>query len=1076
MIIDNENETMMGRLQKTMPVAKKIDIAVGYFFISGFAQIMDSLKWIENSNDPNHMIRILTSPITDRITAEAQFAAHEALHDIERNIGRKNSPVDMLKNTTNNIKHELEHMPQAERQKEAVRRLIDLISRKKLEVRVYTREQLHAKLYLLELDGPVGEESIIGSSNFSISGLRTHAELNLSTNDNLHHREFLRWYNDHWEDPSCKPFTREVAEILENSWAGKEYSPRMVAGKASIHENPEALDDTGKSQIELYEFQRGAVNEAIKKIDDYGGVIIADVVGMGKSYMGAAVLKHLVDDEILEPLVICPARLKDMWHEILSKHGLAPNVLSNSKLDDLARYNYCNAILIDESHAFKDSTRSRYEKFAEYMDNKMTDARIIMLTATPISNTVKDLKNQLNLFQPDVIERIPILEEVRTKEGRTKIDGYFEGVENIDKTVTPEGKERIRDLLKYVLIRRTRKKILDGCKKDKNDRPYLVKGGSRQYFPERKLDNLEYDAEKTYDGKFREIELLIESLKLARYVPGNYIKDDWKDVEPYSKLRDLTSLGGIVTVSLLKRMESSIKAFDSSIDRYKKGNEWFLGQLGEGKVSVGKNFREIIKKLVDNDSDNMEIENELMAEMSGMTSEYNSQAFKMDEWERDVYEDVKKFGQITKLLEGSEFTTRDDKLHKLLDLINKKQEKLLIFTESSVTAKYVFEYVKANMNNEREIEQLDSDKKKKIIEDAVIRFAPKFNGGDNIRPEDEIDILISTDVLAEGLNLQAGRIVINYDFHWNPVRLIQRVGRIDRIGSDHEFIEVYNFLTTPLVDKSLGLRERVRKRIDAIRDILGTSSQVLEDTEPPDADDVCDMYDGKESILDPKIGGILDPVETEAEKMAEEIRKNERIREQYENLPYGIRSSVGSAKLLVACSADDILEGTQVMQAQATKFKKYYEVTENGIKRIRQSSFMTQIVTASKKPQIKEPKNYDEFITKAWNQFHEDSRDSMRYVSIHKYQKHFDSELKRIRDKHLQRRVLEMRRFVKSRMLQSKHPYRELVKLRHKAKKEDMSKEQILSALEEIHKKFGNIYFKKIIKKPQILYSMMVDE
>ncbi len=1075
MIIDNENKTMLGRLQKTMPMAKKIDIAVGYFFVSGFAQIMDSLKWIENSNDPNHMMRILTSPITDRITAEAQFAAHEALQDIERNISRKNSPADMLKNTTNNIKHELEHMPQAAKQKEAVKRIINLISRKKLEIRVYTREQLHAKLYLLKLDGLTEEESIIGSSNFSISGLRTHAELNLSTNDDLHYEGFLRWYNDHWEDPSCKPFTKDLAKILENSWAGKEYSPRMMAGKASMHENPEALDDVRKSQIELYEFQRGAVNEAIRKIDDYGGVIIADVVGMGKSYMGAAVLKHLVDSEILEPLVICPARLKDMWYEILSKHGLAPNVLSNSKLDDLARYNYCNAILIDESHAFKDSTRSRYEKLAEYMDNKMTDAKIIMLTATPISNTVMDLKNQLNIFQPDIIEKIPILEEVRTREGRTKIDGYFEGVENLDRTVTPEGKERIKDLLKYVLIRRTRKKILDGCKKDENDRPYLVKGESRQYFPERRLHNLEYDAEKTYDGKFREIELSIESLKLARYVPGNYIKDDWKDVEPYSKLRDLTSLGGIVMVSLLKRMESSIEAFDSSINRYERGNEWFLGQLVDGKVSVGKNFREIIKKLVDNDSDNVEVENELIAEMGGMTSEYESQAFKMDEWIRDVSEDVKKFGQITKLLKGSKFVTRDDKLHKLLDQINKKQEKLLIFTESSVTARYIFEFIKANIDGKRKIEQLDSSKKKNVIKEAVIRFAPKFNGGDDILPEEEIDILISTDVLAEGLNLQAGRVIINYDFHWNPVRLIQRVGRIDRIGSDHEFIEVYNFLTTPLVDKSLGLRERVRKRIDAIREILGTSSQVLEDTEPPDADDVCDMYDGKESMLDPKIGGILDPIETEAEKMAEEIRKNEQIREQYENLPYGIRSSVGSSKLLVACSADDILDvsGTQI---RATKFKKYYEVTGDSIRRIRQSSFMTQIIESSKKPQIKEPKNYDEFITRAWSQFREDSKNSMRYVSIHKYQKYFDGELKRIHDKHLQRRVLEMRRFVKSRMLQSLHPYRELVKLHQEAKKEGMSGEQILDVLEEIHKEFGNIHLKKIIKKPQILYSMMVSE
>ena len=1117
MIIDNEKITMVGRFQETMPRAKNIDIAVGYFFISGFAEIMDSLKYIED-NDPDHVMRILTSPVTDRITAEALFSAYETQEEVKGRMGSRASSKSALAITARGIQSELEHMEQTSPQKNAVRRLINLIRRKKIDIRIYTKEQLHAKLYLAKLDGTDYQESIIGSSNFSISGLRTHAELNFSTTDDAHYEKFLEWFERHWNDPSSRLFTEDVARILENSWAGKEHTPRMVTGKAAITENPEILSTSSK--VKLYDFQQTAADAAIKKLDDYGGVMIADVVGTGKSYTGMAVLKHLVDEEILNPLIICPARLKPMWKDLASKYDIPPNILSNSSLDDLRQYSYCDAILIDESHAFKDSRRVRYEKLAEYMGNKMTYARIIMLTATPISNTVHDLENQLALFQQDMLEKIPVLEETETNEGRSKLEAYFEGVHKdemvtdingkpvmtrrrssgelrpkMTKVVTHEGREKIRELLKYVLIRRTRNSIQDHLRNKGNvdERgPYLYMDEVKQYFPERNLYNPEYSAEKTYGAaeKFAKIESLIKSMTFARYIPGNYVRKEYEDRPPYDDLLNLVSLGGIVLTSLLKLMESSIMAFDSSVKRYGEGHMWFLGQLEEDKVAVGRGFQEIIRKIMDSDGEDSETS--LMNEMEKMTSKYRPEAFYMEKWISDVRHDMKQFFQITNILRGDDgstdtkpkekteeeldelFIPRDDKLKQLFKLVKVKNEKILIFTESRVTARYMFRYL--NNRIDRMIVQIDSRNKNQEIEDAVNRFAPKFNKGE-VRSEDEIDILISTDMLSEGLNLQAGRIIINYDFHWNPVRLIQRTGRIDRLGSLHETIEVHNFLTTPLVDQKLDLRMRVRRRIGTMRDIIGVGySRVLETTEPLDEEGVCDIYDGKEAVLDPKIGegGMLDPPDTGSEKIAEDIRSDEKTRAQYEELPYGIRSSVGSDKLLIAYMAEDVLSvsGTE----EISEFRRYYEVTEKGARRIRQSSFLSQLVRASKMQQIKEPPTYDKFVADAWEQFYTDCRNTTRRIPIRKYQKHFDKILQKINPANMiiRHRILETRRFVRSRMQQAKPPYRDLIKLYHEVKKDDLDDDLVLKRLEALSNKYGKLQYKRKIRRPHILYGMMV--
>ena len=480
-VIDNEKTILLDELKKILGHTERASIAVGYFFISGFAQIMDSLGRIEASDDPEHVLRLLISPTTDRRTAEAMLQANESLRAAEYESDMHVPEEEALKRAKDEVCKTLEYMPQSEADVKAVRKLIELIRRKKVQVRVYTQDRLHAKAYIFDLDpGQVFRgAAIVGSSNLSISGIREHAELNMMTSTRLRegdHGDLLEWFDRHWNHPSCVEFTDEAAEILERSWAGSEHTPNDVYGKAALHEHGDyelPLQHDPDVEIELFDFQKKAVGEAIRKLDDYGGVIIADVVGTGKTYVGSTILKHLKEHHRAKPLIICPPHLKEMWKEHLRQFDIYGEVESRYKIgteDVLRKYTHCDTILIDESHNFRHSNTNAYRALLAFMEDKTDEARIIMLTATPISNSIHDLKNQLRLFPAEGLERIPVL-------GTTKLDVYFKGLENQDRSVTPDGVSKIQDLLRHVMIRRVRGQIIEKYAQRDGDRFYLESGG-----------------------------------------------------------------------------------------------------------------------------------------------------------------------------------------------------------------------------------------------------------------------------------------------------------------------------------------------------------------------------------------------------------------------------------------------------------------------------------------------------------------------------------------------------------------------------------------------------------------------
>ena len=1090
-IIDNEHNILLDHLRADLPQAHRTSIAVGYFFISGFAQIMDKLDKIENSNDPNHVMRLLISPTTNRATAEALLASNESMDAVKRSvITGEESEEKSVEIVKNQIKQTIEYMPQISQDKMAAIKIRDLIKRKKLQIKVYTKEQLHAKVYILEQDVPsMPRLAIIGSSNLSISGIKEHTELNLKINHSEDTKGLLQWFDCHWNEQSCKEFTREVADIIQESWAGTERSPSDVYHKAILHEHEKKFEDLKikdrdltRRAKKLLKFQSVAVSDAINKLEDYGGVMISDVVGTGKTLIGTAIIKYLVENHNSKPLIICPPHLIDMWKDYLKDYNIHGDAISRYKIatDDslLDGYTNCDVILIDESHNFRHSSTNSYKALKSFMDEKTDESRIIMLSATPISNKLTDLKNQLELFPKDMLTRIPVLSSKTLHE-------YFKGAE-VDGTITQKGIDDTRELLRHILIRRTRQQIIEKYADFDEEKKlhYIIVDGEKNYFPNRNLKNpSEYNINKVYNDSFQDIDDTLKNLSLARYNPGKFIKDEYVDnPDPkYDKYRDLKShslsLVGIVRTSLLKRVESSIQAFSDSVNNYTQSHQKFKKLLRNDVVPIGKDFQDIIyRTITDSDYDAYE------GDIENIKSYYEIDAFHKDDWICEIQKDMDKFAKMAGYLQSSsDFTRHDDKLHILVDLLKvRNKDKILIFSESASTARYIANYLKTNKVQKeignRIVDQIDS-KNNKSKNEIVWRFDPVNNNKPhkNIK-EKVIDILVSTDVLSEGVNLQSGRVVINYDFHWNPVRLIQRVGRVDRIGTKHDEIEIINFLPTTEGEQSLQLRDKVAQKIQLIKRIMGSDYQILESTETLDPYSITNIYTCDDNVFDTKSSGILDIEDTKAEQEAENIKKNKKQFDMLKNMPYGIRSAVGNDKLLVACEAKEIIINEELSKEVSNRiFRQHYEVSSEGkLEEIFATKFLELLGNGAFITPSKIDSKYDELIAVAWKEF---SR-KVKYAAPHKplkHQKFFKDKLEDISQSLGEDKVsYDLKEFIGQRMIVNHQPYKKLIEIHEEIDRGENEHKVVLQKLNDLCNEHSQTKYTKKVSKPRILYSMMI--
>jgi hypothetical protein len=637
----------------------------------------------------------------------------------------------------------------------------------------------------------------------------------------------------------------------------------------------------------------------VQRVRKLNGVIIGDVVGLGKTYIGAALMRTL-EREGYRPLVICPPHLVDMWETFCGRYEVNAHVLSHGQLrqpdfDLLAEIKYRDRdlVLIDESHNFRHEDTLQYEKLYRYMQAQNRAA--ILVTATPLSNSPYDVYHQIRLFHDGDNTRIQI--------PAPNLRVFFQKVDRKEAD--------LQDLLTHVMIRRTRKFVLEHYgAEDGKGRPCLLLQGTYYYFPGRDLNTVTYDVDQTYGGKYHEIVELLsrKHLTLARYGLFNYLKPRARDKTAYAALHRVgPQLLGLMRKILLKRMESSVDAFRVTIGNLLEVYRLFGAAFDKGIVPAGEDQQKLLYEVArEGGATGVELDS-LLGQLAAMNTGYWVGDFDVPRLQADLKKDTETFEAIHGLLLKLSHT-HDDKLAHLEQLLANvpKVKKVLIFTEYADTARYLDRYLRTK----RVKAVVHGDiHESHVIERVVRRFSPAYNPPGLPEGETELDLVISTDILAEGMNLQAAGMVVNYDLHWNPVRLIQRIGRVDRLAKEPMVVDVRNFLPATEIEKHLNLEERLSARIKEIHRVIGEDNKILHPDERLNENAMYAIYQ-KLDIEEGEESFGLDQVEQELRRL---MKSDSAYWDSLLAMPSGIRAAApkGHGRPwagLVTCAAGSVQE------------------------------------------------------------------------------------------------------------------------------------------------------------------------
>ncbi len=907
-IYDNIKKHLEEGLTKTLETSKRADFCIGYFNLRGWRKVSKQVNNLEGDylpeefeDDNKYHCRVLIG--MQRLPEEEikEFFSgsyHKTLDN--------NEALKFRKKIAQEFKEQLTIGNPTNEDEKALKQLAKQLKEKKVIVKLHLKHQLHAKLYLAhrnDFNSPT--IGFVGSSNLTFAGISKQGELNVDVVEGDAAEKLSKWYQDRWEDRWSIDITEELAEIIENSWAADElYKPYHLYLKIAYHLSREARAGISEFNLPkvfeniLLPYQQSAVQVAAHHLYKRGGVIIGDVVGLGKTYTATALAKMFEDDFFLETLIICPKNLVEMWKDYKNKYQLRADVISITQVQtELAKKRRYRLVIIDESHNLRNRDGKRYRAIQEYI--QLNDSKIILLTATPYNKTYLDLSNQLRLFI-DETYNLGISPERYIEQIGGRI--HFLANHQVPETsISAFEKSQFPDdwaeLMRLFLVRRTRSFIKNNyaIHDDELNRKYLeFPNGDRSYFPDRLPKKVDYafnpkdpndQYAQLYSNKIIDI---IDGLILPRYGLGQEGYENKKsDVEITSEdilikenlSRAGTRLIGFARTNLFKRLESSGYSFLLSISRHILRNYLFIYAMENNLAfPIGKQEAGLIDDFMYSDKDeeddnNIEIltkPKEYLAQAekyyaSLYTKEHKYQWIKSqlfnDQMKKDLETDSKELMKILKI--GKNWKQENDRqLNALDDLINIKHkgEKILIFTQYSDTAFYLFESLKKRGVKKMECVTGASDDPTAL----AYRFSPLSN--EKVIPnEQQIRVLITTDVLSEGQNLQDAHIVLNYDLPWAIIRLIQRAGRVDRIGQKHHEILVYSFLPEDGIENIINLRGRLSQRIRENAETVGSDEVFFEG----DPINIADLYNEKSGLLDEE-----EDIEVDLASYAFQIWKN----------------------------------------------------------------------------------------------------------------------------------------------------------------------------------------------------------
>ena len=827
---------------------ERFDALVGYLRASGYFAIRPSLE-----NVPT--IRILVGIDVDSIVEEYHRKGRLFLADTGKCIN------EFKKQLTEDIQ-QAAYTPEVE---QGIKQFIEDVASKKLEIKAHPTKRLHAKIYIFTPKGFNEHKPgsvITGSSNLTAAGLGAENRAqNYEFNVLLHDYEDVKFASEEFEElwnEAVHMLPAYIAEVTKNSYLRDDLTPFEIYIKLlieyfgnSIEYNPNSETDLPDGFVRLA-YQMDAVTQGFMLLQKHNGFFLADVVGLGKTVIAVLTAKKFFyhngfPSHLSETLLVVPPALKQGWQDTLDAFGLKyVKIITNGSLHKLRKVEKYDLVIVDEAHKFRNDTSDAYDLLQKICktrtnrrlpDGSYTKKKVILISATPLNNRPKDIANQLMLFQDSKNSTLEIANLQRYFSNQQKV--FDEALRTLSaaeaRRVIQEIYEDIRlKILSEITIRRTRTDLLahEDYKKD------LEAQGIK--FPKVGAPNkLLYQLSPALDSLYDETLVCLDrTLTYSRYQAiGNLVPE--KKLRYQNAERISSQLSRIMRTLLLKRLDSSFHAFTRSLCRFRDATQVMVDMFAKGSIYIAPELN-VTEHLLEGRED------ELIAKINeAIAAGEHVEICEPHHFNKEFLPALKKDLRILSDLCNKWESIKDDpKLDEFLLQLETKlcapeinhhaktkgTPKLVIFSESKETTQYLANQLKEH--GYKRILIVDSQSRNHVMPKVRANFDANVPEEEK---EDDFDIIISTEVLAEGVNLHRSNVIVNYDTPWNSTRLMQRIGRVNRIGTQANQIHVFNFFPTSQVDDSIELRKKALVKLQAFHSALGEDSQIYSTDEDVDS-------------------------------------------------------------------------------------------------------------------------------------------------------------------------------------------------------------------------------------------------
>ncbi len=830
----NENENTL--LSKIEGIFKHrnihfFDALVGYFRASGYFRIRPFV-------DKAAEIRILVGINIDNLVYEANKRGLLFIEDPAK------SRDDFFEELKKNIQ-EAEYDKEVE---DGMLQLIQDLVTEKIKIKVHPKQNLHAKIYIFreEEKHDHGYGSVItGSSNLTDNGLERNFEFNVELRDNTDIDFATVTFNRLWNE-SVEVGKEFVDKLKKETYLNDEFTPFEVYMKflieyfgRSIDFDPNSIQDLPHGFKKL-SYQVDAVVDGYNKMMKHHGFFLADVVGLGKTVVATLIAKKFFytngfPSYLSKTLIVCPPAIKENWEDTLSKFGLHNyKIVTSGSLHKITKQHDYDLIIVDEAHKFRSDSAEMYFHLQNICkshtrkklpDDTYDQKRVMLISATPLNNKPEDIANLVYLFQDaknSSLEvgnlqhffrgQIDAYKKLKTESDIQKVSAGVKGIY-----------EKIRvKVIEPLTVRRTRTDLSDNEEyaKDLKEQGVIFPAVNK---PEKIFYQLDEYLDAVYDKTILYLSHPTKGLTYNRYQAIKYLKPHKK--AKYQKADMIsTQLAFIMKTMLVKRIDSSFFAFKQSLSRFSNATNAMVQMFDNDRIYIAPNYgvndyinegreEELITLLTDlADTDpTIEICNADDFEPGFITGLKNDKAL-LDE----LVSDWKKITQDPKLDEFKRYLSTI-----LFDKTINREEKLVVFSESKETTTYLYdELLKADFNN---ILVVDSKNRKDKFPFVKANFDANIPLTDQ---KDDYNMVISTEVLAEGVNMHRANIIVNYDTPWNSTKLMQRIGRVNRIGSKANNIHIFNFFPTAKVNSDIELEKKAIMKLQAFHSAMGEDSQI----------------------------------------------------------------------------------------------------------------------------------------------------------------------------------------------------------------------------------------------------------